>query len=268
VFTFYLAAATLTIVVAAIVIYYFYKKFIDGVAPTENERLRLYKDVAKSKSLADQSIHTYSLYLITKCDTTASCQFEAARRMQKKNMASTLAIIILSLYAILFSLMPTFDKIPKVQANKDLLGMIAIFMSVFIIAFSLYEILKRYDLRSVLFLKSARALQELRDEVLNIHLAGDASLDKYVKVEREYHKILNANDDNHSHLDYDVVRVGKREVVGLRALEVTTLRLLNIWIVPALAFLAPLIIAYLYVYVTASLSIFQVPSTVPSPENL
>lgn len=259
----------MSVIIASIILstsaicWFIYKKFFENAVATTRKRPHLFDDVAKKTSVADATINEYSLYLIAKCDTTAACQFEAARRMQKKNMASTISIVILSMYAILFSLMPSFDKIPRVQQSKDMLGMISIFMSVFIIAFSLYEMLKRYDLRSALFLKSARTLQELRDQVLALHLARSEDLSKFVEIDKHYHKTLKDHDDNHSHLDYDIVRVQKRELVGLRAVEVTMLRLLNVWMVPLLALLAPLIIAWLYVYVTNSLAIFS-----PNPNGL
>jgi SMODS and SLOG-associating 2TM effector domain family 5 len=230
---------------------------IRSAQPATTQRPRLYKDVALAKTLVDPAIEQYALYLISKCDTTASCQFEASRRMQKKNMTSTLSIVILSMYAILFSLMPTFDRLKLIQANKDTLSMISIFMSVFIIAFSLYEILKRYDLRSILFLKTARELQVLRDRTLGLKLAGDCDLKKYVEIENSYHEVLNSNDENHSRLDYETFRVGRGEIVGLKALEIQILRIATVWLVPFLALLAPLIIAYLYVYVVGSLTIFN-----------
>jgi SMODS and SLOG-associating 2TM effector domain family 5 len=257
---FFLVAAVL--VVCGAVGWYLYSKYIAGAPAAATARPRIYQDVAKSKTIQDASVNAYSLYLIVKCDTMANCQFEAARRMQKKNMASTVSIVMLSLYAILFSLMPTFDKVPKIQENKDILSMISIFMSVFIIAFSLYEMLKRYDLRSALFLKSARRLSELRDEVLSIHLGVSPDLPQYTEIEKTYHKILNDNDDNHSRLDYDVVRVGKRELVGVRAVEVNFYRLMNVWMVPFLALLAPILIFYLYNFVSEMMVMFS-PTPLP-----
>jgi hypothetical protein len=241
--------------VAGAATYLVYK--YSGVTPTSNSRPRLFNDVAKVKVILDPALNSYSLYLIAKCDTTASCQFEAARRMQKKNMASTISIVILSLYAILFSLLPSLSQVEQIKGYEKVLGMLSIFMSVSIIAFSLYEMLKRYDLRSVLFLKSARRLQELRDEVLLLHLGETQEPLKYAGIEREYHRILADTDDNHSRLDYDVVRVGEKEIVGIQAAEVTLLRLANVWIAPLLALMAPLIIGALYLFVIESPSVFS-----------
>jgi hypothetical protein len=256
------------VVLLAGIAWFIYKKYFDGSAPTLIERPRIFQDVAKIKTIHQPELNAYSLYLIVKCDTTAKCQFEAARRMQKKNMASTVSIVVLSLYAMLFSLMPTFDKIQKIQDNKDILAMMSIFMSASIIAFSLYEMLKRYDLRSVLFLKSARRLSELRDRALEVHLRVSQELSDYVEIENAYHKILNDNDDNHAKLDYDTVRVQLRELVGHKAAEATLLRLANIWLVPILAVLAPLIIGLLYLGVTAVISTIPSAPITPTEQTL
>ncbi|PWE78859.1 hypothetical protein XF30_21050, partial [Bradyrhizobium sp. SUTN9-2] len=110
---------------------------------------------------------------------------------------------VVTFYAMLFAVISTLDKV--VQANvRDLLSYLSLFMSAAIAAFALYEGGKRYDARSENFIRSARAIAALRDRTVNEYLSGKLHWDALKEIEREYSTLLQADTDNHAHLDYEV----------------------------------------------------------------
>jgi SMODS and SLOG-associating 2TM effector domain family 5 len=168
---------------------------------------------------------------------TAGARFEAARRHKKRFRTSNVSIIILSLYAMIASLVPTFIRLDNIM--DQILSMLSLSMSVLVIAFTLLENAKRHDLRSELFLKCAQQILALHDrlklsQIYNPKKKTDKDLRNTLEV---YHKIIGEFPDNHSDLDLRIFLAKKG--AGNTTLA-KTLFVINIWIMPVLALLSPL----------------------------
>ena len=119
----------------------------------------------------DTALSEYAINLIYRMDLTAGSRFEAAKRHHKKNRISILSILVLALYVILFSLLATYDKNIALQ-HKQVLSIMTVFMSSFIIAFTIYEASKRHDYRSSRFLRSAHLINIEKDKLRTKYLSG------------------------------------------------------------------------------------------------
>lgn len=147
----------------------------------------------------DSPIKRYGVEFIKKMHTTSGARFEAARRLKKKNRISTLSILVLTFYAMLFSMISTFDK--SHVFRSDVLSLLSLFMSSFVAAFSVYESSKRYDVRSENFLRSARLMQGIRDSVSSDYNSGILTFEKCKDYEEQYFRVLEGHSDNHAHID-------------------------------------------------------------------
>lgn len=183
-------------------------------------------------------------FLVRRLSFTSGARFETARRHKKKNRTSIISIIILSMYAIFFSMMASYSAIG--QQTKELLSMFSIFMSSFILAFALYEDSKRYDARSETFLRCATELQVLRDQAATRLSAGNVDLGFIEQMEARYHAILSGYTDNHSVLDYGAHQISLGKVVGPRLVTFKLLYLVNIWLMPIIAATAPIMLYGMY----------------------
>jgi SMODS and SLOG-associating 2TM effector domain family 5 len=66
-------------------------------------------------------------FVIRRLSLTCGARFETARRHKKKNRTSMISIIVLSMYAIFFSMSATLSTFQA--ASKELLSMYSIFMA-------------------------------------------------------------------------------------------------------------------------------------------
>jgi hypothetical protein len=183
-------------------------------------------------------------FVIRRLSLTCGARYETARRHKKKNRTSLISIIILSMYAIFFSMTATLANVPV--ASKEILSMYSIFMASFIVAFSVYEASKRYDSRSETFLRCANAIQKIRDQATTLMTCGHVDLASINKVEEDYHQILFTYTDNHSFLDYAAHLASVGKIVGPRLLLNRTLYLLNIWLMPLIALASPFILFLMF----------------------
>jgi SMODS and SLOG-associating 2TM effector domain family 5 len=183
-------------------------------------------------------------FVIRRLSLTCGARFETARRHKKKNRTSLISIIVLSMYAIFFSMTATLNVV--IPAAKELLSMYSIFMASFILAFSVYEASKRYDARSESFLRCANEIQKLRDEAATRMMCADIQIGDIEKLETKYHKLLLEYTDNHSLLDYLAHMASIGKIVGPRLIWVRILYLVNIWFMPFLAVASPFILFLMF----------------------
>lgn len=176
---------------------------------------------------------------------TQGARYEAARRNKKKNRTSIVSVITLSLYAIFFSLYSTFDKLVSAE-QREVLALLTVFMSSFIIAFSVYEALKRYDARSELFLRSAREIQGLRDQLTAKFVSGTIDWDILDTFEAKYFRILDSYSDNHSDFDFNTFRAKIGKMPPSQAKKAKNMLLLSTWWIFLFSLLSPAFIYLLY----------------------
>jgi hypothetical protein len=183
-------------------------------------------------------------FVIRRLSFTCGARFETARRHKKKNRTSMISIIVLSMYAIFFSMSATLNTFQA--SSKELLSMYSIFMASFILAFSLYETSKRYDARSESFLRCANEIQKLRDEGATLLTCGNVEITHVETLEADYHQLLLEYTDNHSLLDYTAHLASVGKIVGPRLILVKCLYFLNIWFMPMLAIASPFILFLMF----------------------
>lgn len=184
--------------------------------------------------------------LIYRFYLTSGTRFETARRHKKKHRTSNIAIIILSFYAILFSMITTFTK--TADESKELLSLLSVFMSSFVVAVAIYESSKRYDVRSELFLRCASEVQALRDRAVVMLLSEEASWQNLSEMEAEYQRILTIYNDNHSNLDFNEFRlnIGKFSENNWIKVFHRARYTLDIWMFPLMAAVSPFVILFIH----------------------
>lgn len=146
----------------------------------------------------------------------------------------------------------TFDKIVE-SSSKDVLALLAVFMSSFIAAFSVYEASKRYDVRSENFLRSARLLQTLRERVSIDMLAAELTWDKVKIFEKEYTNILDSYSDNHGAIDFLVFRANIGKLDRCTRWKTKFVSVFTVWWLFTFSVLSPAIVFALY-FVTANIA--------------
>lgn len=206
-------------------------------------------EIEKVISDSDDLTKRRMAFVIRRLSLTCGARFETARRHKKRNRTSLVSIIILSMYAIFFSMSATLGFVPP--ASKELFSMFSIFMASFILAFSVYESSKRYDARSENFLRCATAIQKLRDDAVTEMICTKIDAKKIQKLEHDYHRVIFEYADNHSFLDYYAHLASVGKVIGPRWALFKLLYLLNIWIMPLIAVLSPLALYLMFKIVTA-----------------
>lgn len=200
--------------------------------------------------------------LVKRFNATSGIRFETARRHKKKHRTSTLSIILLSFYAIFFSMLSTF-KVGASDVYRDLLGLLSIFMSSFIVALTVYENSKRYDARSELFLRCANSIQELRDRAVILLRMKCLKWEEIQELELEYHRVIDAYTDNHSHLDQDERASLNNRMPAEKANWHRFLYFGNVWTLPLLSLISPVFVFVLYVAFTK-----VIPSFLGLPANV
>lgn len=201
-------------------------------------------EIEKILGISTDPVQRRMAFVIRRLSFTCGARFETARRHKKKNRTSMISIIVLSMYAIFFSMSATLSTFQA--TSKELLSMYSIFMASFILAFSLYEASKRYDARSDSFLRCANEIQKLRDDGATILTCGAVTLGDVAKLEDDYHQLLLEYTDNHSLLDYTAHLASVGKMVGPRLLLVKFLYFINIWFMPILAVASPFILFLMF----------------------
>ncbi|MGI9481538.1 MAG: SLATT domain-containing protein [Hyphomicrobiales bacterium] len=133
---------------------------------------------------------------------TKGSRFEAARRYKKRAHYTNLSIMVLSLYVMIFTLIPVFVPFKLDTGSSAFLFISTVTMSAAIIGFSLFESGKRHDLRAELLLKSARQISDLHWETRVYAAEGKISAEKVWEYIKNYSKILADFEDNHAHMDF------------------------------------------------------------------
>ncbi|WP_146144740.1 SLATT domain-containing protein [Phreatobacter cathodiphilus] len=190
---------------------------------------------------------------------TAGAQFEAGRRHKSASRTSNLSIVILSTWVFSASVvLLVFDATLNPTAKSALVSMSMIF-SFFVVAFSLLEASKRHEVRSELFLQSARAIGEICKSLeINI-LLNKVTAENIDKFNVDYHRALTRIHDNHAEMDFQIhrMRTSKSTVdtttwrgyfTYLRRFYWRLIFQLYIWQTVLMAFIAP-VAAFCVLYV-------------------
>lgn len=123
---------------------------------------------------------------------TKGSRFNAYRRLERKQNASIFSISILSLYVLIFAVLPVGLLPESINNLKDTISVIA---SVFILVLSLLEARKSYEVKSERLHNNAIALNELYSRW---KLSKETEKKEIIK---EYHDLIKHCPENHAPYD-------------------------------------------------------------------
>ena len=149
---------------------------------------------------------------------TAGARFNAARRLQRRDTISTLAISLSSLWALGGALLAiTFERV-LIRDEIALLNVATILSSVMILILAMFEKGKGYEIKANRLFRCGNELLSLR-----VLIRGTASdrpesprSDMHSELARQYGELLTRNEENHDPIDDQLFRAQHRLEFGLR----------------------------------------------------
>ena len=201
------------------------------------------EDSGESGSVADvsdASLNEYVEKLLYKMYLTKGARYQAARRHQRRAIASIWSVIFLSMYVFSTTTILTildFSTFPDVRENLTIASVV---MSAFIIAFSVLEHGKRHDAKAEAFLRCGQRLHELRDK-LELNTFEELDVDAVRGYVEDYNEIINDFTGNHSETDFRSFRVnvGKHKGQYIYSFSQKFQYWLDCWAIMIVAFVAP-----------------------------
>ncbi|MDF1794166.1 MAG: SLATT domain-containing protein [Thalassobaculaceae bacterium] len=194
--------------------------------------------------------------LLKKIGITKGARFQSSVLHRTRNRTSTLSVIILSMYVILFSSAPFFLGNEIEDNVVRSLNLITIVMSAFVVVFTLYENSKRHELRAENFLKCAQNLSDLYDKVLVEKLSDKGDWELINAKYYEYNKIMISFPDNHSELELQIHFSNTKKVPPsltmnyarskFNKIKISLAKFVHNWSMPIIALSSPFVI---YVFV-------------------
>ncbi|MGB3407905.1 MAG: SLATT domain-containing protein [Jannaschia sp.] len=162
----------------------------------------------QTSKIQDQTgeVHTYASNLLYKMFLTKGARYQAARRHQRRSVASIWSVIALSMYVFTTSVVIALYDLNSYGDFQQKLTIANVVMSAFIIAFSVLEHGKKHDLKSDAFLRCAQGIQELRDR-LELEVFEGVDVDTVRRYVEDYNEIVHDFADNHSETDYRTFRI-------------------------------------------------------------
>lgn len=217
---------------------------VEAKEPKAKKRSTFFFEHFPSLELYKDERDKHGIALVRQMHFTQGSRYEAARRLNKKNSISIVSILVVTFYAMLFSVISSLDKATEESAHQ-LLSLLSLFMSAAIAAFSIYEGSKRYEVRAENFVRSARDIAALRDRLVNDYLSKSLSWERLRETDREYTALLQRDTDNHAHLDYDNFIASSSQNTTFKY-KVRILYFLEVHWLLAFAFASPLFVFLVY----------------------
>lgn len=217
---------------------------LGGAAPEAAPSIK-FTEFNRFKVYPDPILNAFGANLVKRLHFTMGAHYEAAKRLSKKARISVLSILVLTFYAMFFSMISTIDKVAD-EESKDLLSLLSLFMSSFIAAFSVYESAKRYDVRAELFLRSARLIQGVRDRFAGAFLSQKATWDLREEFEKEYQRILETYPDNHANIDFLLFRMNANSNETTNMIKLYIMYYFSVYWILVLSISTPALVYVLY----------------------
>jgi len=156
---------------------------------------------------------------------TKGARFVSARRCEQCNRGSQLALTFLSGYLIIIGIAPFFIKTLSLTVDPDVIALGTTAISVLLLAYSLIESSKSYELRAHKYhncaLKVSKLYNALRRSKENEEGFRTAELERITET---YEEILRQY-ENHSNLDFLLFKTQKPDYHGLSYIDVKKINL-------------------------------------------
>lgn len=138
--------------------------------------------------------------LSLRCWKTSASRFEASRRMHRCSNASTLCVAMLSVEIIIINLL---IFIPSLRLDGNLVTIVTIGLSAFVLVLSLIISQLKYDRREEDYHQCGLRLGELEKKI-NIFESfnQDVTQESLEKFNDQYHAILRESNLNHTKIDW------------------------------------------------------------------
>lgn len=160
--------------------------------------------------------------LLDAMKSTAGSRFNAAKRLEYKDRATTRLIAVSSIYVVIITLTPYFSNPPSSLVDVLNLGTIAI--SMIIVAASLVQYSNAYTLNAEQHHRSALEINEIRREIRAKE--KPLSEERLGQLVKQYNAVLQKYSINHDDVDYEKFQYERPEVYTW----VTRRRRASIWI--------------------------------------
>lgn len=132
--------------------------------------------------------------------TTAKCKYNAANRLRSKGKINFIAIKLFSFGLIFITLLQTFGV--KIHIDNNILNMLQLFLSFFILTYSIIISSAQYELRAEKLNLCGHELKKLSRELDNeMQKFSGLSNDIYTNFENRYSNII-ASSEDHNKVDY------------------------------------------------------------------
>lgn len=181
----------------------------------------------------------YAQSLSTRIWTTRGARFEAQRRLEAMDNWSTFTIVLLSVFIAGIGYWSTADGLDHDPHRRLLLGFASGILSIFVLAVSLLENAKKYQLKAHQLHENAVQLEKIEAEVMALLASStpsptlsDAAQELFLKYITE----LDSCPVNHDAIDYDTFRASKRRDFGIGPATAVRMSFVG-WLYPRLGFM-------------------------------
>lgn len=158
----------------------------------------------------EESLDEELASLSRRCWKTSKARFEAARRMRRCCNASTLCVAMLSLEIIIINLL---IFIPSLSLDGDLVTIITVCLSAFVLVLSLIIAQLKYDKREEEYHKCGMLLSAL-ERRMTVFIASkkERSYETVLNFEKKYQEILRQSNLNHTKVDWEHAIIADKSI--------------------------------------------------------
>lgn len=147
--------------------------------------------------------------LKNKVEKTAKSRFESYRRMRRNRIWSNITLAIFSFYIIVIN---SLVFIEPFKSHNDVITLVTIFMSTFILIMSLLVGQRQYESRERTYHECGKKLSYLKDRIaLDLEEKQELSYKEKEVFLEQYNEILNQYNLNHVEFDYKWAHKNLRE---------------------------------------------------------
>lgn len=159
---------------------------------------------------------------------TKGARFNAHRRLSELHEWSVRAVALLSVYVIILTLAVGTSAFGMTQGEQARASFLATALSILILALSLLESSRNYQLRAHQLHECGRQLVALENKIELLRGSAPSATAPNEELQRlsdEYNAILSSCPENHTPLDDSLFRASHRAAFGINTVNAIRLRL-------------------------------------------
>jgi len=180
--------------------------------------------------------------LLAAMRTVKAARFNAAERLERKNVVSLFAMSMVSLYFVGLSVWQAVYASTLDEATNRLVTLVSIMSSIFTLVLALLEAMNDYRMKAHHMHACALAVNDLYHELQLAPAAGDVQVEEF---RLRYNAALRSCPHNHARVDYLMARTARNMPWEERAL-VRLRYMLNVYGLYGLCLAAPPVVLLLF----------------------